>query len=132
MADEEAEESDYADIDSCEREAEQEHRKCDQAEVEAEASGESDLYVSAEEVRRMKRKQQRQSEFDGKWNDSAMHEIGQQVALKRTEHVPPSPSQSRVKLLTSPLSAREIHAPRHSPADSSGIVDIPVPLLSVL
>ena len=66
MADEEAEESDYADIDSCEREVEQEHRKCDQAEAEAEASGESDLYVSAEEVKRMKRKQQRQKELDGK------------------------------------------------------------------
>ena len=63
MADEEAEESDYVDIDSCEREAEQEHRKCDQAEAEAEASGESDLY---EEVRRMKRKQQRQRKLDGK------------------------------------------------------------------
>ena len=91
MADEEAEESDYAEIDSCEREVEQEHRKCDQAEAEAEASGESDLYVSAEEIMRMKRKQQRQKELDGKWNDSAMHEIWQQVGLKRNEHVAPSP-----------------------------------------
>ena len=83
LTEEDVEESDYADIDSCKSVAGQEHRKCDQAESEAGASGESDLYVPAAEVRRMKKEQQQQREQDGMWGNPAVYDTGNSRVRKK-------------------------------------------------
>ena len=73
------EESDYVNIDSSESEAEQECRKYRQTEAEAGASGESDLYMPAAEVRRMKKEQQWQRKHDGVWHNPAVYETMEAV-----------------------------------------------------